>query len=247
MSRLRPVLAVLLAASGGAGSALEGDPPDSTSTLLVSIDDIDDLRSRIPSLAGLRELTIQDTCKGDRISAVPLPENLGDLRNLEVLRIGTLGRQDCDIRTTLPASAAKLQKLRVLEIDDAFEGGYELPSFLGELRNLEELRLWRCHLQAVPEFVGRLTKLRKLDLWRNEVTHLPGWLAKLESLEEIGLRWNGVHSLPPAFAKARIGTALYRLGNNRLSRREREAMVRLLPRARFDFTAEYDEPEDGEP
>ncbi|MBI5068931.1 MAG: leucine-rich repeat domain-containing protein [Deltaproteobacteria bacterium] len=244
MSRLRPVIAALLAASGTTGDALEGAPPDQTSTLTVSIDDIDDLRSRLPSLAGLRELNIEASCKGDRISAVPLPDNLGDLTALEVLRIGSPGRQDCDIRTTLPASLARLRRLRVLEIDDAFEAGYELPAFLGELRNLEELRLWRCHLKAVPEFVGRLTKLRELDLSWNEVTHLPGWLAKLEHLGVIGFRWNGVHSLPPAFAKARVGTALYRLGNNRLSQRDREAMVRLLPRARFDFTAEYDEPEE---
>jgi hypothetical protein len=246
MSGLRPLVAALLVVSGGSGAALEGAPPDQASALTVSIDAIDDLRARIPSLTGLRELNVLDTCKADRITVVPLPENLGDLRNLEVLRVGTLGRQDCDIRTTLPASLGRLQRLRVLEIDDAFEPGYALPAFLGDLRNLEELRLRRCRLDGVPELVRRLTRLRKLDLQWNAVTALPAWLANLPHLEELDLQGNGIHTLPAAFAKARVGTALYRLGNNRLRQHEREAMVKLLPRARFDFASEYDEPEEQE-
>lgn len=228
--------------AGGAevAAGTKSAPIVDSPSLSVSIDDIEALAKAIPRLRKVRELHIDATCKRTMKFAEPLPANLGDLADLELLELGSFGRQDCDFRVTLPASMARLKKLKSLSIDDAYERSFVLPAFLGELTALEELRLGRLELTEVPPFVRSLKRLKRLDLWRNPIREVPAFLAELPELESIELSYTGVRSLPDALAKSRSLRSV-EMGNCGLRRAEQEALSRAFPGVKFDFSNEYDD------
>jgi len=119
--------------------------------------------------AQLREITI--------ISRVlkTLPEWLGEMYCLEVLRVGTT--QQGSFRFTF----CPLQVL---------------PESIGSLVNLRTLNLEGCYaLTSLPESLGLLTKLRTLNLHGcNSLTLLPESLANLTGLEDLKMS----HCIVPA-------------------------------------------------
>ncbi len=91
-----------------------------------------------------------------------------------------------------------LTDLRVLDLSRSEVGS--IWSELGELRNLEELRLAGADAQGgIPAELGQLTNLRVLDLSFNELTEsIPADLGQLVNLRVLDLSWNELTESIPA-------------------------------------------------
>ena len=136
-----------------------------------------------------------------------LPVEIGKFTNLKSLSIdNTLIRE-------IPASLAELANLEYLSIsysDSYFRlaypgsGGYgtgralltKLPSQIGQLANLRELRLSLNSIKNVPSEIGDLKSLRKLDLSGNTLRTLPESIGKLLKLETLDLSNTSLTGLP---------------------------------------------------
>lgn len=237
-------LGVMLAA--GSARPDEASPKAADgSALTVTVDDLQTLEAKTPELARVRELLVTSSfasCQQQVPATVPLPSALGDMRALEVLRIGEEGRNGCiGVRVTLPASMARLKRLKTFRVDAVFDEAYRLPEFLGDLGALEDLGLMRSNLREVPAFIRRLKHLRSLTLWMNPISTLPEFLAELPALEEIDLSFTKVHRLPPAFARARALRKI-KLGDVGLTDAEKSQLRRDFPRIAFDFEDMYGPP-----
>jgi Leucine-rich repeat (LRR) protein len=138
-----------------------------------------------------------------------LPESIGNLINLEGLRIIKLIEL-----TSLPESIGNLKNLKLLEIS----GNYNLrilPESLGELNRLEKLTIsidgrgyyrhqYEHEYINIPQSIGKLKKLFFLDLSYCMMPQLPGSIGNLENLEELRLEGNrSLTALPDSITKLR--------------------------------------------
>ncbi|MCB2378485.1 leucine-rich repeat domain-containing protein [Hymenobacter sp. BT635] len=92
-----------------------------------------------------------------------------------------------------------------------------LYSRLGELYNLDSLRLHLSHLQRLPDGFEKLKRLKRLDLSYNQLTEFPTVLYQLDSLQELNLEWNRLDSIPIAIRQMK-GLRVLNLNDNHLGR-----------------------------
>ena len=123
-----------------------------------------------------------------------LPAALGDLTNLESLRL--LGNE---LTGPIPAALGDLTNLESLVLSNNELTG-PIPAALGDLTNLESLRLGGNELTGpIPAALGDLTNLRALNLWSNELTGpIPAALGDLANLEFLWLGSNQLTGPIPA-------------------------------------------------
>ncbi|KAL3323488.1 hypothetical protein AABB24_037901 [Solanum stoloniferum] len=113
-----------------------------------------------------------------------LPEEIGDLENLEVL----------DASYTLisrpPSSIVRLNKLKFLTFAKRLDGVYFFfPQVDEGLHSLEYLDLSYCNIidGGLPKDIGSLSSLKKLKLGGNNFEHLPRSIAQLGALQTLDL------------------------------------------------------------
>ncbi|GAB5493666.1 MAG: hypothetical protein Phog2KO_38810 [Phototrophicaceae bacterium] len=82
------------------------------------------------------------------------------------------------------------------ELDLSELGLTELPPEIGNLANLETLRLYRNELSSLPPEIGNLVNLRFLSLSFNNLTSLPSEVGNLANLSSLRLAFNDLNSLP---------------------------------------------------
>jgi hypothetical protein len=137
--------------------------------------DLVELPADLCLLIHLKKLSITNSHK---LSA--LPERIGELVNLEVLRL-----RSCSDLSELPSSVRKLEKLKFLDISNCFSVK-ELPEYIGEMCCLEKLNMRQCsRLQELPESILDLEKLTEV-ICDEDTERL--WEPLLPSLENIQLR-----------------------------------------------------------
>ncbi len=130
-------------------------------------------------------------------SCVPsLPDALGNLKNLECLRL----RGHVDLQL-LPETFGNLFSLLELRIEDC-SSLLKLPESIGNLKLLRELRICDCfQLTTLAESLGQLQRLEKLFLENVEsLERLPSSIGKLRALKELIMRDTGEVFLPETFA-----------------------------------------------
>ncbi|NBD34653.1 MAG: hypothetical protein GVY30_01485, partial [Chloroflexi bacterium] len=71
-----------------------------------------------------------------------------------------------------------------------------LPSEIGDLSALTELKLGGNHLTSLPPEIDNLTALRYLTFAINDLTTLPSEIGNLSALEYLSLSYNDLSSLP---------------------------------------------------
>ena len=92
-----------------------------------------------------------------------------------------------------------------------------LPGGLGMLKELEELDLSHCGLEALPKEIGGLVMLKKMNLYDNErLELLPAGLWSLKKLEELDLFCCGLEALPEEIGKLAMLKKLNLKQNNKL-------------------------------
>lgn len=132
---------------------------------------------------------------------------------------GFIGRNHIEIRhnkkfKVLPSEIGQLKNLEELVI---FKTNLsELPEEIGQLTNLVEIDLAENRLNELPESIGNLTKLRKLSLYNNNLRKLPESIGNLSLLEEIELNGNDLESLPKSIKNWKKVAVLF-LYYNKLS------------------------------
>ena len=127
--------------------------------------------------------------------AGPIPPELGDLANLEVLILG-----QNDISGPIPPELGDLANLEVLDIGWNDISG-PIPPELGDLANLELLDIgWNDISGPIPPELGDLANLELLHLHSNNLTgSIPPELGDLANLGYLNLNANGTLTglIPP--------------------------------------------------
>ena len=158
---------------------------------------VKEVPAAIACLKNLRELHLQEA----PLSC--LPENIGELANLESLALGnrlwvkkkhTYGVRSNTKFTRLPPSVTRLKKLGRLEI--LYTALCELPEDFGELENLVYLNLSCNKIKKLPASMARLKNLHSLDLSDNRLAELPSWIQQFEKLEHLNIGGNPLQVVP---------------------------------------------------
>ncbi len=91
-----------------------------------------------------------------------------------------------------------------------------MPESLGDLTELQSLRLSRNQLDALPDSLGRLTQLRYVGLNSNLLKAVPDSLGQLTRLQALDLSQNQLETLPESLAQLERLSRLF-LGGNPLN------------------------------
>src|SRR5207248_3717178 len=184
------------------------------------LENLEDLPSEIGNLKKLEKLII-DNGNGCQMN-ISLPESIGNLSNLKVLRLyGALDPTPSDTNE-LPSSKVN-----------------SLPGTIGKLQNLEELDLGRNRIKSIPSQIASLQKLKRLALDHNDIHELPAFVGYLKNLQELSVCDNGGIKLPTSLSNLN-GLKIF-MGNNSLKIKDQKKLRRLFPKATFSFENEFDD------
>ena len=212
--------------------------------------ELDTLPAELWTLTNLRELNL--SCLD---SLLKLPPEIGQLRFLErlVFDCGNSG----SMNISLPEEIGKLKNLTVLRLYGAMdprEVGQNspprarfkhLPEAVRNLTGLKELNLGRNGLPYVPPQIASLENLEILDLSFNEIHELPEFVGNLKRLRELSLEGNGGIRLPASTSQ--IKGLKVTAGNNHLDLKNQDSLRQRYPDVKFDFENEFDDCAANEP
>ena len=115
--------------------------------------------------------------------------------------------------TNLPKEIGNLTNLNMLRLDN--NNLKTLPPQFGKLENLRTLYLNNNNLTKLPPQIGNLTKLLTLYLDNNNLTKLPPQIGNFTKLLTLSLGYNNLESLPPQIGNLEKLDFLF-LNNNKL-------------------------------
>ena len=152
---------------------------------------------QIGDLSELEELAIGNYLYLAKKSS-PLPDAIGRLKKLKILDF-----QNYSLSGTLPSSLFSLKNLEKLRICYAQDmTPMPIPKEIGQLTELTELCLSGMNLtgELIPE-IGRLTKLQRLVMFSNQLTGgIPETFGNLVNLEWLDLSTNDLSGeIPSSF------------------------------------------------
>src|SRR2546422_2657286 len=185
------------------------------------LENLEDLPVEIGNLKKLEKLIIDNgnSCQMN----ISLPESIGNLSNLKVLRLyGAMDSREID--TNKPTAPSKVKSL---------------PSTIGKLQNLEELDLGRNVIKSIPSQIASLQKLKRLALDFNDIHELPPFVGNLKNLQELSVCANRGIKLPKSLSNLN-GLKIF-MGNDSLKIKDQKKLCRLFPKATFSFENEFDD------
>ncbi|MEJ6480822.1 COR domain-containing protein [Nostoc punctiforme UO1] len=154
----------------------------------------------------LKELDLRGTLGiDDKENLTEIPAEVFELEWLEVLNLN--GNQ----LTTLPEAIAHLQQLTTLDL--SHNQLTTLPEAIARLQKLTYLGLSHNQLTTLPEAIASLQQLTTLYLSSNQLTTLPEAIAHLQQLTTLDLSVNRLTTLPEAIARLQQLTYLGLVGN----------------------------------
>jgi hypothetical protein len=169
--------------------------------------DVRQLPDSLGQLSGLTTLHLTDNPGLQR-----LPDSFSNLGNLQNLTLHDTGL------TALPP-LGNLHNLKVLDLGRS--PLRTLPSELGRLEQLQELRIARCdNLVSIPVAIGQINGLTKLDLHANTgLSELPREIGQLTNLQKLNLNGcTALRSLPTSVGNLRNLRVLDLRGCTQLTR-----------------------------
>ncbi len=114
---------------------------------------------------------------------VEVPEVIFELSNLEVLELAGTALTD------IPASIAKLRKLRRLDLGNG-KRMPAIPAAVCQLDQLRELRIGNGSIKLVPEEIAGMKSLEVLEMQSTRISRLPASIATLPKLKRVEARWS---------------------------------------------------------
>ncbi|MDF2190657.1 leucine-rich repeat domain-containing protein [Paraflavitalea sp. CAU 1676] len=133
-------------------------------------------------LKNLCFLTISHNGQNIEAATLHLPDQLGDLENLERLDLSS------NQLSRIPSWIASLSKLEYLEMRENNQID-AIPGFINELKNLYLLDLEACSIKHIPKELCKLPEFKVLNITENKITDIPekiiskGWEAIKPFLE----------------------------------------------------------------
>jgi Leucine-rich repeat (LRR) protein len=126
------------------------------------------------------------------VHGLPVPDDAWklDLEELHLVRNGREGIYE---------EIAGLTNLRVFHMQ--YNPTPELPAWLFDLENLEELDLGFIKLGRCPPEIGKLKKLRHLGMYMGKLLKLPDEIGELGELRILRLTSNDIDALPASLAR----------------------------------------------
>ncbi|XP_075514813.1 LRR receptor-like serine/threonine-protein kinase HSL2 [Primulina tabacum] len=160
------------------------------------------------NLTGLTQLVLSE----NPFLSSPLPENIGSLRNLQILVLSY-----SNLVGKIPASIGNLVSLQTLDLSGNNLQG-NIPESIAGLKSVEVIELFENQLSGqLPDTFSNLTSLRQFDASANNLTgKLPESLAGLQ-LESLQLRDNFLEGGIPEVLALNPNLITLRLFNNSLS------------------------------
>jgi len=183
--------------------------------LSISNGDITELPENIGDLKNLKTLII------DNSIITSLPASINDLENLKTLDISDNSLSEfpdltkltnleellinCNDINEIPESITKLQSLKVFDIsscssskkiEDPSKFISEIPEYIKELKNLEDLSLAYQNIKEIPKHIIELENLKSLDLTNNFIVEVPEYLINLKNLQKLNLSYNDIKVMP---------------------------------------------------
>mmetsp|Transcript_5637 Transcript_5637/g.12356 ORF Transcript_5637/g.12356 Transcript_5637/m.12356 type:complete len:684 (+) Transcript_5637:105-2156(+) len=143
-----------------------------------------------------------------------LPPEFGNMKNLTSVFVG-----HNNFHGTIPAELGSCKNLKEFQVDASHDIGGPIPSFFGQLPELEFLKLDTCAFEGnLPMSLGNLQKLKFLDVNSNYLGgKIPTQLGKATGLVTLGLANNDfAGDVPSEFGKLTKLEKLY-LQNTDLS------------------------------
>lgn len=144
--------------------------------------------------------------------AGPLPETLGRLNNLEVLRIS-----QASLSGKIPESIGDLASLKSIDLSDNFLTG-GIPATIGRLKGIQHIWIYNNSLSGqIPDVFANLTSLLHFDASLNTLTGmLPASLAGLH-LQSLAVNDNFLEGEIPAVISSNPLLTQLKLFNNAFS------------------------------
>jgi len=152
--------------------------------LYLNSNDLTSLPDSICKLNSLIELKLTY----NDIKSVPnCLDNLSSLKKL-ILQSNYL--------TSLPSEIFDIKTLEYIDLsyNDNMEG--EIPSSIGNLKNLKYCKIDNCSITKIPKEIGNCESLEELDLSDNAIKELPSEIGNLKKLEILNLGFNSIKKIP---------------------------------------------------
>lgn len=189
-------------------------------SLVVNSDWTEDWQSVVGEFPNLEALTLRSDVDLDISQVKTWPKNLR--------RLSAVFK---DPKVELPPFISALPHLRSLTVWGSHLQKGELPDEMGELQELEELKLKSCGLRELPASIAKLSSLRRLEMLGLPMKDFPAVICELEHLRELEFR-QPFRELPDAFANLKNLRVLVLKGalNNTMSAYEiPQAQMHPLP------------------
>jgi len=126
-----------------------------------------------------------------------LPEWIGELENLELLKLGnsfSFSLRPKNNLRKIPSSIGRLKNLKTLALDDVALSS--IPVEIGNLYLLEHLSLSKNQLKQLPESIFHLSQLKTLQIPENKISGLSESIGRLRNLEKLDISKNKLKTLP---------------------------------------------------
>ncbi|WP_420265852.1 COR domain-containing protein [Candidatus Magnetominusculus dajiuhuensis] len=98
-------------------------------------------------------------------------------------------------------------------LDLSRAGLEELPTAIGDLKNLTSLLVWGNKLKELPAFIGDLKNLTSLSVANNKLKELPAFIGDLKNLTSLSVANNQLKELPTFIGDLKNLTSLSVSGN----------------------------------
>lgn len=110
----------------------------------------------------------------------------------------------------------------------------EIPDWIGDLKQLDNLHLENQRLTTIPATVGNLDKLEELNLSNNRLTAIPDEITNLKNLKRLYLSYNQLTKMPENMGQLNA-LEILDVSANRLPESEKLRLRQLLPEVRIYF------------
>jgi len=155
-----------------------------------------DALEKLIDLARIENCPVLDLSK---IEIKKVPESIGSLTNLRVLRLGIKYSLYSNQFNELPDSITNLRNLSVFIIHDSKIK--RLPENFSEMTSLVSLSLTDCRFEYFPAQLLDLKNLKKLSIGFNQIIELPDEIHKLQRLERLNISDLPIYSIPDGLGR----------------------------------------------